>query len=409
MSLVETGLKKIFVQAISYCQSCSLIVRSVGVTTSQAYNNLNKEFIPDYTDEASVLQIFPECVLLNPDSPIASVVVNKELTDVSWEEVTPSGVNKIYPLATTTGVKAGYSVTTSGESNGEIFVKSNGVVGVKRTLRFKAKWYDSMSGFCYNFQKDIGLTIEDASEPLPELTVDVPKTYQWNPFRNPTSYVASASVYVGKKNVINDARCKMFWYRINDDKSKTLISSEQDTTTLEVTSVAKNSNGQVTGMTFNMEMISDTSSYEVVACFRSKGSLPSSPSASDPRYQFTLSRSIPKMTAEILSGNAVIADDIPSVEMRAIVKDNMDEIPNWQTHAQAFWYQVRTWVDSNNVTQESKTLLGTGDRIIVPTTLAGSVRLVIEDRGSYKPLVDENGKYLVTDSGEYLIERDIVI
>ena len=409
MPLAESGIKKIFVQPIGYCQSCTLQVRSVGVTTSQTYDRISRTFSPDYSIEGSMLQIFPECVLVNPDSPIASSKVNAQLTDVTWKEVTPSGTTDIFPvLSPSTGVKDGYEVTRGGENKGELFVMCNGTVGVKRTLRFEAKWYDPNSNYCYNFVQDIGLTIENATEPLPELVLGVPNTYQWNPFRNPRTYQVDASLFVGKQNLIDDARTKLFWYRINEDKSKTLITSEDDITTLEVSSIQKNANGQITSLAFDMEMIEGTSSYEVVACFRSSGSLPSEPSDSDPRSQFTLARHIPKITAEIMAGNAVVGEAIPSVQLTAIVKDNMDIIPDWEEHAEAYWYKTVTSVSQNGTASESRTLLGTGKIITVPSKDQNSIRLSIEDRGSYKPMVDDAGNYLVTDDGEYLIERDIV-
>ena len=408
MSLAQSTLKKIFVQSICYCQSCALIVRSVGVTTRQAYDNIEKQFIPDYTDEASMLQIFPQCTMVNPDSPVASVVVNKELSDVTWWEVTTNGEKKIYPVTdTTTGVADGYEVTRSGESNGEIFVKSNGKVGVPRTLRFKAKWYDLQSGFCYNFQKEIGLSIEDASEPMPELVVSIPKAYQWNPFRNPSTQEATASLYVGKKNLVDDARCKLFWYRIDTDGSKTLITDELSVPTLEVASVTKNKHGQITSVLLNLDMI-ENSSYEVVASFRSKGSLPSEPEKGDPKYQFALSRSYPAMTAEFRGKTLAVAQGEKSVLLDAIIKDNMDIVPDWERYACAFWHSIKTWVDQNNTMQTSEVLLGEGKAITVPTTEANFVRLTLEDRGIPKPVVDDDGKYLVSYDGEYIVMDDIV-
>lgn len=409
MPLAESEIKKIFVQPIGYCQSCTLQVRSVGVTTSQTYDRISKQFVPDYSDESSMLQIFPECVLVNPDSPIASSKINAQLKDVIWKEVTPSGSTVIFPVTSpSTGVKDGYEVTREGESKGELFVKCNGVVGVKRTLRFEAKWYDPNSNYCYKFIQDIGLSIENATEPLPELVLDIPGTYLWNPFRNPRFYQVDAALYVGKQNLVDDARTKLFWYRINGDGSRTLIVDEQDITTLEVSSVQKNDNGQIKNLTFDMEMIDDTSSYEVAACFRSSGSLPSEPVESDPRCQFTLARCIPKITAEIMAGNAVVNETIPSVQLTAIVKDNMDVIPNWEEHVEAFWYKALTSVSQDGTSVENRTLLGRGKNITIPTSEKNNIRLSIEDRGSYKPLVDDEGNYLVTDNGEYLIERDIV-
>ncbi len=408
MSLTESALKKIFVQPVNYCQNCTLMVRSVGVTARQTYDNITKEFVPDYTDSASMLQIFPQCILVDPDSPVASNAVNAELSDVTWWEVSTKGETKIYPVTNTaTGVADGYEVTRSGDSKGEIYVKSNGTVGVPRTLRFKAKWYDTQSGYCYNFLGEMGLGIENASEPMPELVLSIPKTFQWNPFRNPNTYEVAASLFVGKKNLVNDSRCKLFWRYINSDGSKTLITSETDVPTLEVQSIVKNANGQITSMVIALDMV-ENSSYEVVASFRSNGDTVTSPDDSDPKYQFTVSRSFPVMSAEFRGKNLSVRSDTKSIQLSAIIKDNMDIVPDWERYAKAYWYSVQSWVDQNNTTQQKATLLGTGDTIDIPTTQKNFIKLALEEKGYLKPTVDDSSNYLVDVDGNYIVTSDIV-
>lgn len=401
MSLAQSSLKKIFIQPLGYCQNCQLVVRSVGITTRQTYDNINKLFVPDYTDESCRLQIFPQCTMTNPDSPVASVVVNKDLSDVTWWEVTAKGETKI------TSDNTGYEITQSGDSKGEIFVKSNGTVGVPRSLRFEAKWYDIPSGYCYTFKKSIALSVDDATEPIPELVLSVPKTFQWNPFRNVSEYKATASVYVGKQDLVDDARCKLFWYHIESNGSKTLITSETSVPSLEVSEVTKNKNGQIKSLSINLDMVGD-SSYEVVASFRSKGDLPSEPSDSDPRYQFTVSRSIPVMTAEFRGKTLCVSSNEKTVQLSAVVKDNMDIVPNWEKYACANWYRAKVSVDQNNTMQQVNTLIGTGESIVVDASRQDFISLSLEDRGYYSPMTDGNSNYLVSDKGEYIVQNDIV-
>lgn len=412
MSLAQSQLKKITVQPIGYCQSCALEVRSAGVTTRQSYDNINKLFAPDYS--LNPLQIFPRCIIVDPDSPTASKSVNEELSDVTWWEVTPNGKTLICKISnsdssstSTPTTKDGYEVTGTGANKGELLVESNGTVGVPRTLRFEAKWIDVPSKHCYNFVKDIALTIEDASEPIPELVVDIPKTYQWNPFRNPSTYTASAKLYVGKKNLVDDSRCKLFWYHIESDGTKTLITTETDVPTLEISNLTKNKNGQITAIQLNLDFVDD-SSYEVAASFRSKGTLPTEPSESDPRYQFAISRSYPAMSAEFRGKNLSVAQGTKSVLLSAIVKDNMDIVPDWNRYACAYWYSIKSWVDQNNVMQQSSALLGTGESIEVPTSEKNFIQLSLEDRGSYKPVVAGDSTYLLSEDNEYIVMNDIV-
>lgn len=407
--LAESSKDKIFVQAVNYCQNIALIVRSVGITATQTYDRINNVFVPDYTDDACWLQIFPQCTLMNPDSPVASIAVNANLTSITWEEVTPSGTSKIYPLASTKKFKDGYEVTESGDSKGEIFVKSNGIVGVKRTLRFKAQWVDVQSGFVYNFQKDIGLDVKNATEPLPELVVSAPKTLLWNPFRNVSTYDVSASVFVGNTDMAADARCKLWWYRLMEDGSKQLIAGGDTPNDLDTISVKKGANGQIIGVSFNLDMMGDGNSYEVRAAFRSSGRLPSEAEKGDPIYQFTIARRFPRLSASICGGKISVVDGTPSVLLTAVIKDNMDLIPNWNEHACAYWYRVKTWIDSNSNMQESKTLIGTGESIIVPTTEQNFIHLSLVDRGSMCVLTDDDGNYLVDANGAYLVDREITI
>lgn len=194
-----------------------------------------------------------------------------------------------------------------------------------------------------------------------------------------------------------------------EDGSKQLIAGGDTPNDLDTISVKKGANGQIIGVSFNLDMMGDGNSYEVRAAFRSSGRLPSEAENGDPIYQFTIARRFPRLSASICGGKISVVDGTPSVLLTAVIKDNMDLIPNWNEHACAYWYRVKTWIDSNSNMQESKTLIGTGESIIVPTTEQNFIHLSLVDRGSMCVLTDDDGNYLVDANGAYLVDREITI
>lgn len=402
--LTQTNAKMIDIQPIGYHQSCSLNVRS-NVTNRQSYNAVTGEFVPDYT--LSALVIYPECRVLDTDSPVPSILINAKLQSFSWEEVSSSNIKII---ATDTGSTdySKYEVITEGDNRGQISVKNNSEPGIRRTLRFVGLWIDATSGYRYRFVKDIPLIIEDVTEARANLVIDSPNTDKWNPFRQSAQKSINVKVLVGTLDKTNDANTKIFWYRVNSSTSKELINGVDDENNWEITSVAKGTNGQIIGITVDRDKIGDGISYELRCSYRSDGNLPSAPELGDPIAATTLTRCFPKIDAQFTGANARVQGNSGSILLKAIVSDSKGVIPDWNNIAYANWYETSYSKGSSGSFVETKKLLGIGPEIIVATDSAKSVQLEICDRGPMVAIVDDdNSTYMTDNNGAILVEKAI--
>ena len=402
--LAQSEQYRFNIQPTAYHQCCNMIVRS-NVTTRQTYDAVTKLYTPDYS--TSKLIIFPECQLIDPNSPTSSISANKLLLSFKWLEKTASGEVEI---ATQSGSsKTGYSVETTGDNKGQITVSSNAVIGVRRSLRFIGTWVDPVSAYTYRFVKDIPLVLEDITDARASIMLDMPNTDRWNPFRQSASRTIKATVLVGIHNFTENANVKIFWYRLNNDKTKTLITSADDEDNWEITSVTKGSNGQITSITVDRDKMGDSISYEVKCSYRTDGNLPSSPEAGDPVVATTLVRYIPPMNATYVGQNA-IADYKSSVLLQAIVSDNQGVLDNWEEFAVAKWYLCAASKSSDGTVSISRKLLGTGKEITVPADEVKYIQLDVYDRLATVALTDnENASYLTDDDSAVLVDKQIIV
>lgn len=402
--LAQTDVKMVDIQPIGYHQLCSLSVRST-IMNRQNYDAVTKLFTPNY--EMSPLVIFPECRLLDPDSPVESILANSTLRSFTWEEVTSS---KTSVIATEGGASDStkYEVATTGDSKGQITVKCNSTIGIRRSLRFIGIWIDKVSGYRYTFSKDIPLIVEDVTDATASITLDMPNTDKWNPFRQQATRDIHALVKVGRYDKTDDANTKLFWYRINSAKSKILIKDVDDEDNWEITSVIKGTNGQITSISVDRDKMGDGVSYEVYCSYRVNGSLPDAPESGDPKATTSLVRCFPKIEAQFTGANARVQGSNTSILLKAIVSDNMGEIPNWNDIAYANWYEVTSSTDKDGNIVLSRALLGSGPEILVSTDVAKRVQLDILDRGATVALVDDEENHLMDDDAA-LIETPIIV
>jgi hypothetical protein len=403
--LAQTAQKIIDIQPIPYHQTCNMVVKT-NVTTRQTYDAVTAEFAPDYTNAPLIL--FPDCQLINPDSPTSGIAANADLSNFKWEEITSSSTTTI---ATEAGlsVASGYELVTSGQYRGMLTVKTNGVVGINRKFRFYAEWLDKTSGYIYRFNRDIYLVIEDVTDARASITLDISNTDTWNPFRQQATRYINALVMVGTHNMTDNAKTKIFWYRISSDGTRALIQSADDEDGWEISAVTKGTSGQITGITVDRDKMGDGVSYEVRCAYRTDGNLPSEPESGDPIATTNLVRKIPNITASFTNSGARVTSGT-SVLLKAIVCDNNGEIPDWDEVAYAAWYLCTSSVNSSTGTvTTTRTLLGTGKEITVEIDKVKNIQLDIIDRGATAALVDDSGNYVVSDSDEVLIAKPTIV
>lgn len=399
--LAKTDTKKIDVQPIGYGQVLNMVVRT-NTVNRQTYDAVTGEFTPDYG--LSPLVIFPECQLLDPDSPVKARVVNASLQSFSWQVLTKSGATEIASKSGSTA--EGYSVVTSGESLGQITIEKNADIGVRRVLRFKAVWVDTPSGYCYRFTGDIPLVLEDVTDARASITLDMPNTDKWNPFRQQSMRTIKALVMVGPHNFTNNTKVKIFWYRVLNSETRQLISSIDDEENWEITAITKGDNGQITSITVDRDKMGDGISYEVRCSYRTNGNLPSAPQEGDPVASTTLLRCFPAIKADFSSRR--VSGTCSSVLLKAIVSDGQGVIPDWENVAYGAWYLRNVTVDANGKVSETRTLLGKGSEITISPDQVKFIDFEVVDRGATVALTDVEGSYLV-DGDNRLVEKPILV
>lgn len=396
--LSRTSLKYVDIQPIAYNQSCNMVIRT-NTTNRQTYDAVTGEFGPDYGN--SNLIIFPECHLIDTDSPIATKLVNSKLSSFHWEEVTSSGNTVI------SETDAGYEFVNSGDYRGQITVKKNNVIGVRKSLRFVGNWVDTVSGYNYRFTKDIPLIVEDITDASASITLDMPSVDKWNPFRHPKERKINAKVMVGKYDLTDSPNTKLFWYRFYENRSRKLITSVDDEDNWEITKVIKGENGQIIGIEVDRDKMGEGIAYDVYCAYRLDKNFPSAPEEGDPVASTALVRVFPTIEAQFTNSNANLNSSIGSVLLKAIVSDNLGVIPNWEDIAYAAWYTVDQTV-SNGQATNVRTLVGKGSEITVTMEQAKRIQLDIIDRGPTMALVDGDANYLADDEGAALIEKSVI-
>ena len=405
--LAKSNPQDFSVQATNYSQNVNIEVLG-NIANRQAYDAATGEFEPNY--ETRPCQLFPRCFLIDPDTPTATETFNSRLNSLQWCEVTSSGEKVVFPVDSNGGVLDGYDVDKDGIYKGMLYVKSNGKVGTRRTMKFIGIWKDPLSGYVYRFEDTKPLGVEDATTARPEIALDSPASCPWNPLRQTSAQTITATVVCGKKVVTEDAKCKIWWVRVLDDGSKEAITDGDTDGSIEIASITKGKNGQITSITIDRNLIGDSISYEAYAVYKAEGTLPASYKDTDARATTTITRLIPALTASYLGATTRVASGVHQVQCTAMVSDNQGAIPEdtWKELIKCKWEFITKTINTKGEATENATLIGYGNRIWVPVEQYKFLRLTLIDRENYLAIVDDNGNYLIDDDGNILIERALI-
>lgn len=390
MALARSNRKKMEKAPVIYSMLCDIDVMAEGYTpTTQNYDAVSGIMFPDYS--ASPLNLFPRCVLIDPDSPVASRTCNSMLKSFEWFEVTKSGTVSVYSKGGTAA--SGYEVIASGDYAGQLVVKKNGSVGTPRALRFVGIYEED--GYTYKFDRSIPLTTNDVTPAGSELMIDSPNSVTYNPLRMPEQQTINVIVIKGTTNITNDERCKLMWYRRDAKGTETLLTANADYDNIEVVSVVKSKNGSITSLVINRELIGDGQTYVVYAMFRADKKFPSSPAASDSRAYTTIKRQFPPLTCVIRGDGLRSTTDVNCV--KAIVSDNQGVLENWNR------YLYASWKVSDGTTDVEK---ARGEEVMLPSEYGKDFFCDIEDRGTNKVMVSDTGEWLTDADGSVIITKD---
>lgn len=389
MSLGRSRRKQMEKAPTIYSVLCNIEMVGDGYTPNvQTYDSFGPTYDPDYT--IGGLDLFPRCTLIDPDSPIASIGVNGKLESFEWLEVTSGGTTPIYSSGTTA---AGYSVVKEGDMKGKLTVMKNGIVGVARAVRFIGHY--SEDGQRYRFESTMKLTVSDVSSPGVELMIDSDKAVTYNPLRMPREQTIVAKAMKGDKDITTDERCKLMWYRRDENGRETPLTAADDYDNIEVVSSVKTGNGSISSLTIDRELIGDGITYAVYAIYRADKNFPASPEALDARQYTTITRSFPQVQVDILGDG--INSNTDTQRFKALVKDNQGVIDNWNEYMHASWKVG----DGNSETEVAR-----GVEVMLPLSFGKSVFCDIEPRGANQVLISDSGEYMTDSDGAVIICRD---
>lgn len=390
MALARSNRKKMEKAPVIYSMLCNIEVMADGYTpTTQNYDAVSGIFFPDYS--ASPLNLFPRCVLIDPDSPVASKTYNSMLKSFEWFEVTKNGTVSIYSKGGT--VASGYQVIASGDYTGQLVVKKNGKVGEPRALRFVGIYEED--GYTYKFDRSIPLSTNDVTPAGSELMIDSPAALAYNPLRMPEQQTINVTVIKGTTDITNDERCKLMWYRRDARGTETPLTANADYDNIEVVSAVKSKNGSITSLVIDRELIGEGQTYVVYAMFRADKKFPSSPEPSDSRAYTTIKRQFPPLTCIIRGDGLRSTTDANCV--KAIVSDNQGVLDNWNR------YLYASWKVSDGTTEVER---ARGEEVMLPAEYGKDFFCDIETRGVNKVMVSDTGEWLTDTDGSVIITRD---
>lgn len=376
-----------------YSQSCKIVSLGDGyVPTAQNYDSFTDSFDPDYS--LSPQNLFPRCTLIDPDSPVEAVSINEKLNSVSWYEVTDAGSKLVY--STGGSAASGFGIVDSGQYKGQLIVKKNGTVGKPRAMRFVGFYTDPSSGYVYRFEDTVSLKINDMSAGGAELCIDSDKAMTYNPLRMSRYQTITATVNKGGKDITDDERCKLLWYRRAANGTETLLTANQDVENIEIAEVTKSKNGSITSIKIDRELFGDGQTYAVYAMYRADKNFPSSPTDEDARAYTTIVRKFPSLTVQV-QGDGLMSEDVGYTNLKAIVSDNQGVIEDWED------YLYVSWKVSDGTTDKE---VMRGREVMFPLSFGKQFFCDLEDRGTNKVLVSDSGEWLVDESGNPILVRD---
>lgn len=188
-------------------------INAVGaVSPVQTYDNNGgaDTYTPDYTLVPLVIQ--PQVNVVDVDGVLASGSVNGQLANCRWTEWIDGAATAIAADNTDYDVTAG---TATDATQGQIKVKRNVPANSQLTLEFSAQYLDARTGEVHDIRQTFTVRCESVTEYPPRLTVDFPAKGFWNPLKDPSQRVITATLTQGGA-VVPAANREFVWELMDD-------------------------------------------------------------------------------------------------------------------------------------------------------------------------------------------------
>lgn len=379
--------KKIRVNYSLLKTACS--IETVGsVPASQIYQADLGEYTPDYT--LTPLVLFPRCTAIDPDALTAEQTVNASLTNMKWYE----RVDGVQTLIT--AGNGNYTITSEGESKGQISVNRNVDTLSPVTLEFSADYADTRTGQVYTFRRTVLVRAIDGTAAVPVLMIDSPETVEWNPVRDLSQQVITARLMISDTDVTESGNAKFFFYRLVKDTGalEQITGGDADWEWVAQT-------GNV--LTIDRDYIGNENTYVVKASYDGGGSPADTPDDAISMRSTTIRRRIPKLVIDWEGAPTELPSGTVNLYPKPIVMDTVGIIPE---EVLLKLFSFRWYIQAPSATSYS--LAAQEMKPTIPFVADMMLQLEVLDRGPLKLVTDTAGTSYVTDaSGTVVVGRSI--
>lgn len=357
-------------------------------------------YSPDFTLTPFVA--IPKCYAIEEGQ--TAVLVNDKLTNLTWYKI-ENGVKTLITASTT-----GFSIVPMGDTKGALTMSRNCEQGVNIDLIFHAEYVDSRTGDVYVYDESFLVITTSETPSNPKLTLDSPVAAPWNPTRDTRATrtrVITAKLDRGGNDLTNNQGVAYFWYRVDksnlsNPKEYLIASGSNEPRDLDVVSVNKNV------LTLNLERIGSNiggvhSNEVTIVCragYSNDGVAPTTPSSNIAPQYTTIKRKIPEMECNYHDVADTENTDV-SLRPKATVKDTLGILPDAQVER-----DLRCdWLTSTDGGANYKNT-HSGVTGLIPMDSDIHLKLVIDDRDSYRYLTTNDGSKLILNSaGKVILAR----
>lgn len=353
------------------------------VPDTQVYQADKKEYTPDYS--LTPLILFPRCNATDPDAVAVIGSVNSKLVNMKWYERIGTSRTLI------TSTNAGYAITETGASKGQIQMKKNSATINPITLEFYAEYVDTRTGQTHVYRFSRLARAVDGTDALPVIMIDSPSALDWNPCREQSQHVITAKMIVGDMDVTLSSKCRFFFYRVLPGTGALeLIVDGNGDNDFEVVSINKNV------LVIDRDYIGPEQTYIVKASYAQEGTPSATPNIGISPVSTAIRRRIPKIECDWEGVPQEVADGTKIIYPKPLIWDTMGTIPNPSAHFNCKWS-----VKLPGASSES--LVATGYAPAIPFTDGMMLYLDVEDRGPYCAVV--SGSAFVFSGSKLVVAR----
>jgi hypothetical protein len=360
-----------------------------GVADRQNYNDVEKEYVPDYT--LTPITLSPWVNIVDRDGVLTSGSVKASLADIAWT-VTIGGVTTTITTAT-----SGYTIKSDGDTKGDLIIQTNVAPDTTATYRFKATYLDTRTRQTFAIEDSYLLICSSATGSTPTLTLNFNDTFTFNPIRCSETYTVTPSLFLDGKAVAS-ANFALAW-QIKDATTTAWRALAATDTGLTVSEDGKT-------LTLTTKQFYGPATIRVRAAYDRKGS-PSTDDLTDasPEKVLTITRRIPDYEADIQAPTAIPADT-EGVYASVDLYDNQGLITEAAKGILLPMWYIAT--DQSDGSPELTEQFASGYEAQVPTAYMDAqygmmVGVEMLDVQPVQVLTDSDGDYITDSDGEIIL------